>query len=345
MAVMPADSPMPRSETPLRSDLFPEISPYASGMLAVDGRHTIYWEQSGNPEGVPVVFLHGGPGAGSAPVHRRFFDPQFYRIVVFDQRGCGRSMPLGDLQDNTTDHLVADMERLRGHLGIARWLLFGGSWGSTLALAYGVKRPERVSGFILRGIFLGARPEIDWFLHGMRTIFPEAWRDFAEHLPEAERGDLLGNYYRRLIDRNPDIHRPAARAWSRYEAACSTLYPTTRAPFESDHGGFALALSRIEAHYFAHGTFLPEGWPWADIGRVRHLPCTIVQGRYDIVCPPVTADTLARTWPEARHVVVPDAGHSALEPGIRAALVNATESFRLSLAEDDLFAPRFPWET
>ena len=237
---------MPRSETPLRSDLFPEISPYASGMLAVDGRHTIYWEQSGNPEGVPVVFLHGGPGAGSAPVHRRFFDPQFYRIVVFDQRGCGRSVPLGELHDNTTTALVADMEKLRKHLGIPGWLLFGGSWGSTLALAYGLAHPERATGFILRGIFLGARPEIDWFLHGMRTIFPEAWRDFAGHLPEEERSDLLGNYYRRLIDRNPDLHRPAARAWSRYEAACSTLYPTVRAPFDTDHGGFALALSRID---------------------------------------------------------------------------------------------------
>ena len=335
---------MPRSETPLRSDLFPEISPYASGMLPVDGRHTIYWEQSGNPEGVPVVFLHGGPGAGSAPVHRRFFDPQFYRIVVFDQRGCGRSMPLGELHDNTTAHLVADMEKLRTHLGIPGWLLFGGSWGSTLALAYGLTHPERTTGFILRGIFLGARPEIDWFLHGMRTIFPEAWREFAEHLPTDERGDLLGNYYRRLIDRNPDLHRPAARAWSRYEAACSTLYPAVRAPFETDHGGFALALSRIEAHYFANGTFVPEGWPWADLGRIRHLPGTIVQGRYDIVCPPVTADALARAWPEARYVVVPDAGHSALEPGIRAALVNATESYRLSTSDTELFAPRFPWD-
>ena len=345
MALMQQDSNMPRSETPLRSDLFPEISPYASGMLAVDDRHTIYWEQSGNPAGVPVVFLHGGPGAGSAPVHRRFFDPQFYRIVVFDQRGCGRSMPLGDLQDNTTGHLVADLEKLRTHLGIQRWLLFGGSWGSTLALAYGLQHPDRTTGFVLRGIFLGARPEIDWFLQGMRTIFPEAWRDFIEHLPEAERGDVLASYYRRLIDRNPDIHRPAARAWSRYEAACSTLYPTARAPFESDHGGFALALSRIEAHYFTHGTFVPEGWPWADLGKVRHLPCTIVQGRYDIVCPPVTAEALARTWPEARFVIVPDAGHSALEPGIRAALVNATESQRLSTSDDALFAPRFPWET
>jgi len=314
-------------------------------MLAVDGRHTLYWEQSGNPAGEPVVFLHGGPGAGSAPVHRRFFDPQFYRIVIFDQRGCGRSMPLGDLHDNTTTHLVADMEKLRAHLGISRWLLFGGSWGSTLALAYGLRYPERTTGFVLRGVFLGGRSEIEWFLHGMRTIFPEAWRDFAEHLPVQERGDLLANYYRRLIDRNPDIHRPAARSWSRYEAACSTLYPTQRAPFESDHGGFALALSRIEAHYFVHGTFLADNWPWNELNRVRHLPCTIVQGRYDVVCPIVTADSLARAWPEARLVVVPDAGHSALEPGIRAALVNATENYRLAQSDEALFAPRFPWET
>jgi proline iminopeptidase len=199
-------------------------------------------------------------------------------------------------------------------------------------------------GFILRGIFLGSQPEIDWFLRGMRTIFPEAWRDFAENVPAHERQDLLAAYYSRLTDRNPDLHRPAARAWSRYEAACSTLYPTARAPFDSDHGGFALALSRIEAHYFVNHTFVPDGWPWAELDRVRGLSCTIVQGRYDIVCPPVTADALARAWPEARYVVVPDAGHSALEPGIRAALVNATESFRQSMSED-LFAPRFPWET
>src|SRR5258708_20459354 len=175
-------------------------------MLACDGSHRIFWEQTGNPDGVPVLFLHGGPGAGSAPVHRRFFDPQFYRIVVFDQRGCGRSMPLGELHDNTTDDLVADMERLRTHLGVEQWLLFGGSWGSTLALAYGLKYPERVKGFILRGIFLGARSEIDWFLHGMPAIFPEAWRHFAEHLPEAARRDLLGHYYPPLPHRHP--HHP-----------------------------------------------------------------------------------------------------------------------------------------
>ncbi|MBX3499925.1 MAG: prolyl aminopeptidase [Alphaproteobacteria bacterium] len=335
---------MPRSENPLRSELFPDIVPYASGMLQVDPRHTLYWEQSGNPEGVPVVFLHGGPGAGSAPVHRRFFDPAFYRVVIFDQRGSGRSLPLGDVTDNTTAHLIDDLEKLRRHLGIAQWLLFGGSWGSTLALAYASRHAERCIGFILRGIFLGRDSEVQWFLHGMRNIFPEAWREFAEHLPPSERSDLLAAYYRRLTDPDPVRHRAAARAWSRYEATCSTLYPSARGALEADGGGFALALARIEAHYFINRVFLAEGWPWRDINRFRHLPCTIVQGRYDAVCPPVTADELVRAWPEARYVVVPDAGHSALEPGIRAALVNATENYRLSRYSTDLFLPRFPWQ-
>jgi proline iminopeptidase len=334
---------MPRSENPLRSELFPDIVPYSSGMLPVDSRHTLYWEQSGNPDGLPVVFLHGGPGAGSAPVHRRFFDPQFYRIVIFDQRGCGRSVPLGELADNTTAHLVDDLERLRRHLGIAQWLVFGGSWGSTLALAYGLRYPQHCLGFVLRGIFLGRDSEIDWFLHGMRQIFPEAWRDFVGFLDPAERADILGSYYRRLIDPNPDRHRGAARQWSRYEAACSSLYPGTKGN-EIEAGSFALALARIEAHYFINRTFLSDGWPFADLGRIRHLPCTVVQGRYDIVCPPVTADELVRAWPEIRHVVVPDAGHSALEPGIRAALVNATESFRQAQYAGEAVQPGVPWE-
>jgi proline iminopeptidase len=335
---------MPRSENPLRSELFADIVPYASGMLAVDSRHTLYWEQSGNPDGVPVVFLHGGPGAGSAPVHRRFFDPSFYRIIIFDQRGAGRSLPLGDVVDNTTAHLVSDLEKLRQHLAVHQWLVFGGSWGSTLALAYGLRHPDRCLGFILRGIFLGRDQEVQWFLQGMKVVFPEAWRDFVGHLPPAERDDILGNYYRRLTDPDPARHQPAARAWSRYEAACSTLYPASKGPLEAEGGGFALALSRIEAHYFVNKVFLTDGWPWKELDRIRHLPCTIVQGRYDIVCPPVTTDELRHAWPEVNCVIVPDAGHSALEPGIRAALVNATESFRLSHYSIDLFAPRFPWQ-
>lgn len=336
---------MPRSETVLRSELFGDIQPYASGMLPVDANHTLYWEQSGNPSGIPVVFLHGGPGAGAAAVHRRFFDPEFYRVVIFDQRGAGRSTPLGDLSANTTQDLIADIERLRRHLGIERWLVFGGSWGSTLSLAYGVAYPERCLGFVLRGIFLGGRSEIDWFLHGMRAVFPEAWRDFAGFLPPDERGDLLASYYRRLTSPDPGIHLPAARVWSRYEAACSTLHPNPRAVLEADGGNFALALARIEAHYFVHECFLPDNWMDSGIDRIRHLPATVVQGRYDIVCPPVTADALARLWPEADYIVVPDAGHSALEPGVRAALVTATERFRLAWRGIDPIAPQFPWQT
>ena len=214
---------------PLRTHLYPEIDPYGTGRLKRDGLHSLYWEQSGNPEGTPVLFLHGGPGAGASPAHRRFFDPAHYRIVIYDQRGAGRSTPLGELRDNTTPHLVADIERLREHLGIERWLVFGGSWGSTLALAYGIAHPERCLGFVLRGIFLCRRSEIDWFLYGLRHLFPEAWRAFSGALPEAERGDLLAGYYRRLIDPDPTVHLPAARAWSTYEGMCSTLLPSPRA--------------------------------------------------------------------------------------------------------------------
>jgi proline iminopeptidase len=311
-----------------RQDLFPPIEPYATGMLPLDGRHTMYWEQSGNPYGVPVAFLHGGPGAGATPTHRRFFDPGHYRIIVFDQRGAGRSAPLGSLVDNTLGHLVADMEVLRNHLGIDRWLVFGGSWGSTLALAYAERHAQRCLALVLRGIFLCRRAEIDWFIHGMRTIFPEAWRAFAGFLPEAERSDLLRAYYRRLTDASPAVHMPAARAWSTYEGACSTLLPSpdTVAAFGEDR--MALGLARIEAHYFLHNAIPPKDDLVAHIGRIRHLPAIIVQGRYDMVCPIVSADELARAWPEADYVVVPDAGHSAMEPGIRSQLVAATERLK-----------------
>jgi len=311
-----------------RSELFPPIEPYRSGLLPVDAIHTLYWEECGNPKGIPVVFLHGGPGSGATPTHRRFFDPSFYRIVIFDQRGAGRSTPLGAVTDNTTAHLVADMETLRHMLGIGSWLVFGGSWGSTLALAYGEAHPQHCLGFVLRGIFLCRRSEVDWFLHGMRTLFPEAWRAFAEFLPAAERGDLLESYYRRLTDPSPAIHMPAARAWSIYEGACSTLLPSpdTVAAFGEDR--MALGLARIEAHYMKHGIFMPENALLDAIDQVRRIPAVIVQGRYDAVCPIVTADTLARAWPEARYVIVPDAGHSAMEPGIRAQLLGAVERMK-----------------
>lgn len=308
-----------------RNNLYPDIGPFASGMLAVDDRHQIYWEQSGNPRGIPVVFLHGGPGAGAAAAHRRFFDPKAYRIVIFDQRGCGRSTPHACLIDNTTQHLIEDMERLRVHLGIDRWLLFGGSWGSTLALAYGIRHPRACLGFILRGIFLGTRREIAWFLYGMATVFPEAWRAFCEAVPAAERDDLLRAYYRRLTDPDPEVHLPVAFAWSRYETVCSNLIPRLDEQQNGVQDRAALALARIEAHYFINDTFLADDELMAGIHAVRSLPAVIVQGRYDMVCPIVTADRLARAWPHAKYTIVPDAGHSAMEPGIRAALVRATE--------------------
>lgn len=311
-----------------RAELFPEIEPYSAGMLKLDGLHAMYWEQSGNPEGAPVLFLHGGPGAGASAAHRRFFDPAHYRIVIYDQRGAGRSTPLGELRENRTPRLVADIERLRSHLEIERWLVFGGSWGSTLALAYGEAHPERCTGFVLRGVFLCRAAEIDWFLYGLRNLFPEAWRTFAEAIPVAERGDLLAAYYKRLTDRDPAVHLPAARAWSTYEGLCSTLLPSpeTVAYFAGDV--VSLGLARIEAHYFSHDIFLPENALLANVHRLRHVPCVIVQGRYDAVCPIVSADDLARAWPEAQYIVVPDAGHSAWEPGICAELVKATERFK-----------------
>lgn len=315
----------------IRTELYPPLEPYRAGMLALDRIHTMYWEQSGNPGGVPVVFLHGGPGAGSAANHRRFFDPAHYRIVIYDQRGAGRSTPLGELADNTTPHLIADLERLRKHLGIEKWLVFGGSWGSTLALAYGEAHPQRCLGFVLRGIFLCRRSEIDWFLYGLKNLCPEAWRAFAGMIPENERGDLLGAYYARLTHPDPAVHMPAARAWGTYEGSCSTLLPSpdTVAYFASDV--VALGLARMEAHYFMHDIFLPPDSLLANVGRLRGTPAVMVQGRYDAVCPIVSADDLHHAWPEAEYVIVPDAGHSAWEPGICAELVKATENFKSGL--------------
>ncbi len=308
-----------------RRDLFPPIEPYAAGTLAVDARHTLYWEQSGNPRGVPVVFLHGGPGAGATPTHRRFFDPASYRIIIFDQRGAGRSAPLGELADNNTAQLVRDIEVLRLYFAIERWVVFGGSWGSTLALSYAIAHPSRCRALVLRGIFLCRQSEIDWFLYGIRQVFPEAWRAFAAPIPEDERGDLLDAYYRRLTDPNPAVHLPAARSWSVYEGACSTLLPSADTTTSFGEDRMALGLARIEAHYFRHEIVAPEDDLIRSIDRIRAIPTTIVQGRYDMVCPIVTADEPARAWPEAAYAVVPDAGHSAMEPGIRAQLVAATE--------------------
>jgi proline iminopeptidase len=315
----------------LDTPLFPEIEPYAGGRLPLDAIHTMHWEACGSRNGAPLVFLHGGPGGGCLPHHRRFYDPAFWNIVLADQRGAGQSTPVAELAGNNTQNLIADLEKLREHLRIERWMLFGGSWGSTLALAYAQAHPDRVTGLVLRGIFLATPPELDWFMHGMGTIFPEAWRAFAEFLPPAERGDLLANYHRRLTDPDPAVHLPAAHAWDRYESACSTLLPQPDAVATFDSDAAALAIARIEAHYFVHRAFLADNALLAGIDRIRHLPCTIVQGRYDIVCPPVTASALAQAWPEAEYIVVPDAGHSVREPGITRELLAAVRRMQQRL--------------
>jgi proline iminopeptidase len=308
-----------------RGDLFPEIGPFETGYLPLTDGHVMYWEQVGNPRGRPVLFLHGGPGAGAGAVHRRFFDPGVWRVILFDQRGAGRSKPLGSLLANSTPHLVQDIEALRKFLGIERWLLFGGSWGSTLALAYAQAHAQAVTGAVLRGIFLGRQSEVEWFLHGLARVFPDAHAAFAQFLPEAERGDLLGNYLKRLTDPDPQIHAPAARTWSIYEGSCSTLLPSFEAVSAFAQDRSAIGLARIEAYYFANQLFLPPGGLLAHMGALKNIPAEIVQGRYDMICPAQSAFELTAAWPVARLTLVPDAGHSALEPGVRTALIAALE--------------------
>lgn len=308
------------------TQLFPPLVPFRSGRLAVDARHTLYWEECGNPDGMPVLFLHGGPGGGISPQHRRFFDPAFYRIVLFDQRGAGQSTPLGEYRDNTTPLLVADIEQLRASLGIAQWLVFGGSWGSTLALAYGQAHPKACLGFILRGIFLGSQAEIDWFIDGIKWFYPEAHQRFAEFIPADERGDLIHAYEKRLFSDDPECYLPAARNWSRYESSCVFLLPQDEQP---DSDTVSLGIGRLEAHYMLNACFLSPGQLLDGIDAIRHLPAVIVQGRHDVVCPPLSAHRLHAAWPQARLQIIPDAGHAALEPGTAQALVAATEAFRL----------------
>jgi proline iminopeptidase len=312
----------------IRTELYPEIEPLCSGHLRLDDRHEMYWEESGNLRGAPVVFLHGGPGAGASPMHRRFFDPAHYRVIIFDQRGAGRSRPHGDLTDNTTPHLISDMEKLRMHLGIEKWAVFGGSWGSTLALAYAEAHPQCCSALVLRGIFLCRKLEIDWFLYGMRFVHPEAWRRFADYIPESERSNLLAAYSIRLNDPDPLIHMPAAHQWSIYEGSCSTLLPSPSTVAHFSEDVVALGLARIEAHYFTNNIFLPENSLLDNAYKLGSIPGVIVQGRYDMVCPIISADDLHKAWPEAEYVIVPDAGHSAWEAGISAQLVAAMERFK-----------------
>ncbi|MEM8607760.1 MAG: prolyl aminopeptidase [Myxococcota bacterium] len=309
--------------------LFPDIEPYDHGYLRVDDRHSVYYEQCGNPDGKPAIFVHGGPGGGSNPVHRRFWNPKRYRIVLFDQRGCGRSTPHAELHNNTTWHLVADMERLREHLGIDRWQLFGGSWGSTLSLAYAQQHADRVTELILRGIFLLRKKEIDWYYQdGASRVFPEAWQRFLAPIPVEERGDLVRAYYQRLTSADRDTRLSAARAWSTWEGSTSRLIPDVDLITRTGEDQFAEAFARIECHYFINdGFFEDDQRLLANIGKLHHLPAVIVQGRYDIVCPAESAYQLHRAWPGSELHVVPDAGHSALEPGITARLVDATDAF------------------
>ncbi|MGV9611201.1 prolyl aminopeptidase [Nocardia xishanensis] len=313
--------------------LYPPIEPYDSGLLDVGEGHSVYWEVSGNPDGKPVVFLHGGPGGGTAPFHRQFFDPSAYRIVLFDQRGCGRSTPHiadgADLAHNTTWHLVADIEALREHLGVDRWQVFGGSWGSTLALAYAQKHPERVTELVLRGIFLLRRKEIDWYYNGAAgNVYPDEWEKFLAPVPESERdGDLVEAYHRLLHSPDPEIATAAAIAWSVWEGSTSSLLPHPDRVAETGEPRFALAFARIENHYFRHGGFLAEGQLLRDVGVISHLPVVIVQGRHDIVCPAVSAWDLHRAWPGSRLHIVDDAGHAANEPGIVDRLIRATDGF------------------
>ena len=312
-----------------RRSLYPEIEPYDVGLLKVSDLHTLYYEQSGNPNGKPVVFLHGGPGGGTNPKCRRFFDPKVYRIVLFDQRGCGKSTPHAELTDNTTWHLVADIERLREHLGIARWQVFGGSWGSTLSLAYAQTHPDKVTELVLRGIFMLRRWELEWFYQkGCDALYPDAWESFLDAIPEAERGDLMSAYHRRLISADPRVRQAAARAWSVWEGATSFLHQDEAYIHSSGEDEFALAFARIECHYFVHGGFFEhDDQLLRNVDRIRRIPAVIVQGRYDVVCPMRSAWDLHRSWPESDLRIVQDAGHSAFEPGIAHELIEATDRF------------------
>ncbi|MAZ76005.1 MAG: prolyl aminopeptidase [Micavibrio sp.] len=309
-------------------DLFPEIVPYSSGYLPVENPHEIYWEQSGNPDGTPVVVLHGGPGGGTSPVNRQFFDPDHYRIILFDQRGAGKSTPPVCLINNTTQHLVQDIEALREHLGIEKWHVFGGSWGSTLALSYAAKHADKIKSMVLRGIFLMEEQEIDWLLYGLKTIYPESWEQFVSIIPENEHDDLLNAYHKRLNSDDPEIRMEAAMSWSLYESACSSLIPNYEIITTDEQRAQALAIATIEVHYFYNQLIKTEDSLLNQVNAFRSIPTMIVQGRYDMICPIATAHKLHTNWPEADYIVVPDGGHSALDPPVRSRLIEATENMK-----------------
>ena len=307
---------------PLR-DLYPELQPYSQGFLRVDDIHTIYWEQCGNPDGVPILSVHGGPGEGSSPIHRRFFDPDHYRIILFDQRGAGRSQPLGCIEKNSRELLVSDMELLRNHLRIPQWHLFGGSWGSTLSLAYAIEHPTRCLSLILRGIFLMHDYEIEWFLSGMKAIFPEAWNAFARGMTDPWK--IFESYHRDLTSDDDQIAIAAALQWNAYESACASFLPVRDVIASQDQRYYALAMAKIEAHYFKQGRIAEQDSFLTKIDRIRHIPAMIIHGRYDIICPIETAHRLHKVWREADFIIVPDAGHACLDPPLRSRLIEATD--------------------
>lgn len=309
--------------------LYPAIEPYRSGVLPVQGGHTLYWEECGNPEGKPILFLHGGPGIGLDPYHRRFFDPEKYRIILFDQRGCGKSLPFSGLENNTTWDLVDDIEKLRELLGVEQWHVFGGSWGCTLALCYAIKCPVRVRGMVLRGVFLCRPKEIRWYYQfGAHHIYPDQWENYVAPIPAEERSDFVAAYYKRLTSSDDQVRSEAAKAWSGWEGATSKLWfdPALFANFTAD--ATADSIARVECHYFIHNAFLEtDNWILENVNKIRHIPCFIVQGRYDIPCPIESAWELHRAWPEAQFQIIQDAGHSATEAGILDALMRATDFF------------------
>jgi len=310
---------------------YPEIEPYRMGRLKVSDLHEIYFEESGNPQGKPVVFIHGGPGGGTGPTDRRYFNPSIYRIILFDQRGSGKSTPMASLVENTTWHLIDDIEKIRNHLGIEKWHVFGGSWGSTLGLAYAITHPARVTALILRGIFLLRKKEIDWYYEeglGANAIYPDVWEEYLEHIPANERSNMVKAYYSRLTSPDPAVQLAAAKPWTKWEISTSRIYTSPEIISGTVTDDFAIKFARIECHYFINKGFLSsDNWIIENIEKIRKIPAVIVQGRYDVVCPAMSAWDLHRAWPEAKLTLVPDAGHSSREFGIARALVHTTDLF------------------
>ncbi len=320
---------MTLSKPPLERTLYPEIEPYNTGMLRVSETHEIYFEECGNPNGKPVVYLHGGPGAGCRASFRRYFDPRAYRIVLFDQRGCGRSKPHASLVDNSTWHLVSDIEALREHCRIDYWQVFGGSWGSTLGLAYAQSHPERVTELVLRGLFTLRRSELLWFYQdGASHVYPDFWEGYVAPIPEDERDDLMAAYYKRLTGDDKAAQLECARAWARWEFSAISLWPDPERHADVDSDPFAVAFARIECHYFVNGGFFdPDDQIIQDLHKIKHIPCVLIQGRYDMCTPVRTAWDIHKAWPEADFRLVGDAGHAGSEPGIVHELISATDRF------------------